>query len=152
MAFRFTYPDRVQFSDTDMAGIVHFSNFARYMERAEHAFFRSLGLSIMEKDSSTVPAAERVGWPRVHVSCDFLAPLRFEEEFTTELLVEEVRNKVLRYLFRFWKVDGTLAAEGRVTAACVQRDPGTGKMKAIPIPARISQKLEAAPAELLQRP
>jgi hypothetical protein len=48
MAHRFTCTERVQFSDTDMAGIVHFSNFFRYMERVEHAFFRSLGFSIVD--------------------------------------------------------------------------------------------------------
>jgi acyl-CoA thioester hydrolase len=122
MPFRFEYQDRVQFSDTDMAGIVHFANFYRYMERAEHAFFRSLGLSIIEH-SSHIPEAEKVGWPRVHASCDFMAPLFFEEEFTTELLVEEIRAKVLRYLFRFWKKDGTLAAEGRVVQPVCRRTP-----------------------------
>jgi YbgC/YbaW family acyl-CoA thioester hydrolase len=38
---------RVEFTDTDMAGIVHFSSFFRYMEVTEHAFFRSLGFSIV---------------------------------------------------------------------------------------------------------
>jgi acyl-CoA thioester hydrolase len=151
MAHRFEYRDRVQFSDTDAAGIVHFSNFYRYMERAEHAFLRSVGLSVMEKHSA-VPDAERVGWPRVHASCDFFAPLGFEEEFTTELLVEEVRNKVVRYLFRMWKAGQVLAAEGRITAACVQRDPATRQMKAVPIPERYRSVMEAAPAELLARP
>ena len=37
------YKRRVEFAETDMAGQVHFSNFFRYMEAAEHAFFRSLG-------------------------------------------------------------------------------------------------------------
>lgn len=152
MAFRYEYPDRVQFSDTDMAGIVHFSNFYRYMERAEHAFFRSLGLSVMESTQAHLLTDELVGWPRVHASCDFMAPLRFEEEFTTELLVEEVRAKVLRYLFRIWKKEGGLAAEGRVTAACVQKDAATGKMRAVPIPQRILELVCAAPAELLARP
>ena len=32
---------------TDMAGIVHFSNFYKWMEQCEHEFFRSLGLSIV---------------------------------------------------------------------------------------------------------
>ena len=45
MAHRFVMRDIVQFSETDMAGIVHFSNFFRFMERTEHAFFRSLGLA-----------------------------------------------------------------------------------------------------------
>ena len=149
MAHRFTCTERVQFSDTDMAGIVHFSNFFRYMERVEHAFFRSLGFSIVDPP---VEGAERVGWPRVHAACDYMAPLRFEEEFECELLVEEVRSKVIRQIIRFWKSDGVLAAEGRITAACVRKDPVTGKMKAIEIPQRFRDKIEAAPHELLKRP
>ena len=152
MAFHFDYTDRVQFSETDAAGIVHFSNFYRYLERAEHAFFRSLGLSIFEKDAP-VAMGERVGWPRVHAACDYFAPLFFEDEFRTELLVEEVRSKVIRYIFRFWRsADGSLVAEGRITAACVRKDPATGKMKAVTIPERILSKIEAAPAERLARP
>jgi acyl-CoA thioester hydrolase len=123
MPHRFTCTERVQFSDTDMAGIVHFSNFFRYMERVEHAFFRSLGFSIVDPP---VEGAERVGWPRVHAACDYMAPLRFEEEFECELLVEEVRSKVIRHIIRFWKSDGVLAAEGRITAACVLQRFVTG--------------------------
>lgn len=149
MAFRHTLTDRVQFADTDMAGIVHFSNFFRYMERVEHDFFRALGMSIWDGHNE-VSAEDRVGWPRVHASCDYKAPLHFEEVFTMELLVEEVRRKTLRYLVRFWKKDGTLSAEGRIIAACVQRDEATGRMKAVDIPARIRDKIEPAPAELLQ--
>ena len=149
MAHRFEITERVQFSETDMAGIVHFSNFYRYMERVEHAFFRSLGLSIVDPAEN---GGERVGWPRVHASCDFFLPLKFEDEFRIELLVEEVRSKVVRYLFRFWRMDGQLAAEGRVTAACVRKDQETGKMKAVSIPDRIRSQIEAAPADLLSRP
>lgn len=149
MAFRHTLTDRVQFADTDMAGIVHFSNFFRYMERVEHDFFRALGMSIWDGHNE-VAAEDRVGWPRVHASCDYKAPLHFEEVFTMELLVEEVRRKTLRYLVRFWKKDGTLGAEGRIIAACVQRDKATGRMKAVDIPDRIRDKIEPAPAELLQ--
>lgn len=148
MAHSFEITERVQFSETDMAGIVHFSNFFRYMERVEHAFFRSLGLGIVDPASF---GEERVGWPRVHASCDFMAPLKFEEEFRIQLLVEEVRDKVIRYLIRLWHLDGTLAGEGRITAACVRRDAATQKMKAVSIPERIRSKIEAAPAEMLAR-
>lgn len=149
MSYRHTISDRVQFADTDMAGIVHFSNFFRYMERVEHDFFRTLELSIRE-DPAKIPAEECVGWPRVHASCDYRAPLFFEEVFTMELLIEEVRTKTVRYLIRFWKNDGSLSAEGHLVAACVRRDKATGKMKAVEIPARIAAKLQAAPAEMLQ--
>jgi acyl-CoA thioester hydrolase len=150
-AYRYVYTDRVQFSDTDMAGIVHFSNFFRFMERAEHAFFRSIDLSIWEGAGEIVPE-ERVGWPRVHASCDYHAPLFFQEEFEMELLVEEIRNKAIRYLIRCWNTQGTLIAEGRMAAACVRKDRSTGQMKAIPIPDRIRAQIGVAPEEKLRRP
>src|SRR6516164_335429 len=62
---QFTYTRRVQFSDTDMAGIVHFANFYRFMEEAEHEMFRSLGFKIVEKQ----PDGSVLGWPRVQASC-----------------------------------------------------------------------------------
>ena len=149
MAHRFTCTERVQFSDTDMAGIVHFSNFFRYMERVEHAFFRSLGFSIVDPAHM---GEERVGWPRVHASCDYFSPLHFEEEFECELLVEEVRSKVVRHLIRFWKADGELAAEGRITASCLRRDPAIVKMTAIEIPHRFRDQIDPAPVESLRPP
>lgn len=130
-----------------MAGIVHFSNFFRFMERAEHAFFRSLGLSVVEKPDATMEG-NPVGWPRVHASCDFLAPLFFEEEVDVELLVEELRTRSIRYLFRVRKLDGTLCAEGRIAAVCVQRDGDKG-MKAVMVPARVRDKVGPAPPDLL---
>ena len=151
MAHRFVHHDHVHFHETDMAGIMHFANFFRLMERTEHAFFRSLGISVVDKPEHA-SEDERVGWPRVHASCDFFAPLVFEEEIEIELLMEEVRSRSLRYLFRVRKKDNTLAAEGRIAAVCVQRDKASGGMKAVEIPARIREKIEQAPAELLHRP
>ena len=151
MAHRFVCTERVQFSDTDMAGIMHFSNFFKFMERAEHAMYRSFGQSVAD-DPARIPVEERVGWPRVHASCDFLAPLFFEEDAEIELLIEEIRSRTIRYLVRIWKSDGALAAEGRMVSACVRKDPATGKMRAVEIPPRIRSHLEAAPPELLRRP
>ena len=69
---------RVQFYETDVAGIVHFSWFYRYMEEAEHALWREAGLSIHPHDSE-------IGWPRVSASFDFHRALRFEDEFDVEV-------------------------------------------------------------------
>jgi len=72
MAFEFKAIRRVEFSETDMAGIVHYSNFFRYMETAEQGYFRLLGYSVVMNHSATP-----VGWPRVHAECDYSRPLRF---------------------------------------------------------------------------
>ena len=92
-----------------MAGIMHFANFFRMMEEAEHAFWRSMGFSVHPTEEP------RTGWPRVHASCDFRKPLRFEDVVTVEVLVEEIRGKAVRFLHRFW-LGEELCATGRITA------------------------------------
>src|SRR4051812_18470994 len=98
MPYQYTTVQRVEFSDTDMAGIMHFANFFRFMEVTEHAFFRSLGFSIhMEA------GGRKFGWPRVHASCDYRQPLRFEDEVEVQLVVREKKPKALSYDFIFRK-------------------------------------------------
>lgn len=128
---------------TDLAGIMHFSNFFRMMEVTEHAFFRSLGFSISLEDEG-----RKYGFPRVHVACDYKVALRFEDELDVQLLVREKRSKSLTYEFYFWKQQGEetlLAAKGAITAVCVAMDHESGKMKAVNIPANLASKIEIAP-------
>ena len=84
----FTLTRRVQFYETDAAGIVHFSVFFRYMEEAEHAMWRAAGLSIATPDAP-------IGFPRVATSFEFLRPLRFEDEFDVRLRVTDKTPKTL---------------------------------------------------------
>ena len=74
MPYEFKVQRRVEFSETDMAGIMHYSNFFRFMETAEHGFYRSLGFSVVMPETDP-----RLGWPRVHAECDYRKPLRFED-------------------------------------------------------------------------
>src|SRR5437868_72481 len=140
MAYEFKLVRRVEFSETDMAGIVHFSNFFRYMEAAEHGYFRSLGLSIV------ADVEPPLGWPRVHAACDFKHPLHFEDEVEIHLLVREKRSKSLSYGFRLLKLNAEPpleVARGSLTVVCVRhRD---GKMHAATIPESIAEKIEVAP-------
>lgn len=146
MAYEFKAQRRVEFSDTDMAGIMHFSNFFRFMETAEHGFYRSLGFSVVEKD-----ALPRIGWPRVHASCDYHRPLRFEDLVEIHLLVEEKRSKAIRYQIRFSKVLGEQreeVARGHLTIVCVSHTPD-GVMKSTHIPDSIAAQIEVAPPDVL---
>ena len=146
MAYEFKIVQRVEFSDTDMAGIVHYANFFRYMDAAEHAFFRSLGFSIW-----TQQVEPPVGWPRVHAQCDFKQPLRFEDEVEVHLLVSEKKSKSLSYVYRFRKLGTTPAVEvarGSVTAVCITHQEG--RMRASTIPKAVADKIEVAPKELLE--
>jgi acyl-CoA thioester hydrolase len=145
MPYEFKMTHRVEFADTDMAGIIHFASYFRYMEVTEHAFFRSLGFSIAPRASE--PA---VGWPRVHVSCDFKRPLRFEDEVEVHLRVREKKEKSLAYEFVFRQVNDPARVEvarGALTVVCVTKDVQTGQMRAVAIPEAIAAQIEVAPAE-----
>lgn len=113
MTPQFTTTQRVEFCDTDMAGIVHFANFYRYMEQAEHAFFRSLGLETMHNnDDGSV-----TGWPRVSASCSFKAPAFFNDILDIHLDVMRKGVKSLTMKIEFWR-DDTLIARGQLKTAC----------------------------------
>ena len=148
MAYEFKVVRSVEFYETDMAGIVHYSNFFRYMEAAEHGFFRSLGFSVVADRANP-----RIGWPRVHAECDYIQPLRFEDEVEIHLLVNEMKSKALSYLFRFRKLNAApplAVARGKLTVVCVTHE-ADGKMKATPIPKAVAGRIQVAPAELLKR-
>jgi YbgC/YbaW family acyl-CoA thioester hydrolase len=148
MPYEFKLIRRVEFAETDMAGIMHFSNFFRMMETAEHAFFRSLGFTVHGTENETT-----IGWPRVSANCDFRAPLRFEEEVEIHLVVAEVRSRSIRYQFIFRKVtDGAEVARGSVAAVCASVDKTTGKLVPVLIPDRIRSQITAAPTGLLRPP
>ncbi len=136
---------RIEFHEADPAGILHFSNYFRYMELAEHEFYRELGFAgfRMKKKHS-------YGWPRVKAEMDYLAPLAYDEEVEIHLVVEEKLRKVLNYLFFFRRVsDGRLVAKGRLTVVFVSVDTDTRKLKAARIPDKLYDQISEAPKKLL---
>lgn len=146
MPYEFQVTRRVEFSETDLAGIMHFSNFFRFMESAEHAFFRSLGFSVARPRNGL-----QVCLPRVHAECDYAVPLRFEDEVRVHLLVERKGRSSLTYQFRFCRVNSSSpeeVARGRLTVASVERQPG-GALKAVPLPKVIADKIQQAPAHMV---
>ena len=137
MADEFSIIRRVQFAETDMAGVVHFSNYFRWMEEVEHAFFRSRGLGIVMRHDG-----REISWPRVAVGCEYYAPLRFEEELELRLRVMKVGEKSLTYEVDFTK-GGQTMAQGKVTSVCCEVQP-QGGFTAIAIPPDIREKLAGA--------
>ena len=147
MAFESKVVRRVEFVETDMAGIMHYSNFFRYMEIAEHEFFRALGFSIVTRQVDPP-----LGWPRVHAECDYKHPLKFEDEVEIHMLVTEKKNRSLIYQFRFRKLNASPPVEvarGNLKVVCVTHQQGT--MKAAAIPSVIADKIEVAPSSELAR-
>ena len=133
----FTYRRQVAFYETDTAQIVHFSNYFRYLEEAEHALFRSLELPIIwQRDDGGF-----LGWPRVDAALRFQAAAKFGDWLEIRVWVERVRASVLEMKMEIWR-ETTLIASGSLSIACCLTIPGE-KMRAIEIPAEVAAKLEA---------
>lgn len=137
----------VEFRDTDAAGIAHFSAFFFWMESAEHELLRQVGLRVVdyEPDDASTLAAElaaaeatageqrlEVSWPRVSVTADYKAAVRFGDEVDIAIAVADVGVSSVAYAFRFESA-GRLVATGRVVVVRCLLRPGRK-----PLPVRLS--------------
>ena len=137
MAEPFHTTRRVEFVDTDMAGIAHFSNFFRWMESAEVEYLRALGLSVK------LPwEGQLLGFPRVSASCDYVKPARFGDVMDIAVTVEKVGRKSVTYGFVF-TLEGAVIARGRVSSVCCRVLPDH-EIESVEIPATLRAKLEPA--------
>jgi acyl-CoA thioesterase FadM len=110
------------------------------MEEVEHAFFRSVGLSVsMQHDGM------HVGWPRVSCACEFLGPIRFEDELELRLRVTRLGEKSFSYEVDFM-LNGRRMALGKLTSVCCRLGPDG--MKSIPIPELLRSRLAGAGANV----
>lgn len=125
---------RIEFRDTDAAGIAHFSAFFNFMEQAEHELLRSLGLSVMMHD-----AEGAISWPRVSVRCDFQSPVKFEDVVDIDVGIARLGERSVTYGFNFTH-QGRPVAKGQIAAVCCRLKPGEPPVS-IAIPEWIAEKL-----------
>ena len=133
MAFR--TQRRIEFRDTDAAGIVHFSVFFPMMEVAEHELLRSLGISVLPRE---IGDGQQVTWPRVAASCDYVAAARFEDILQISVSVAKIGFSSVQYRFEFTR-EGAKIAAGSMTAVCCTF--GSAGLRKVPIPESIRQLL-----------
>ena len=126
---------RIEFRDTDAAGIVHFSVFFPMMEAAEHEMLRELGIAVLPRESD-VP---RLSWPRVSAKCDYLSAARFGDVLKVSVDVVRIGDSSVTYEFEFSR-DSELLAKGTTTAVCCEL-LGGGGLKKTSIPQEIREKL-----------
>lgn len=76
---------RVYYEDTDMAGIVYYANYLRYIERGRSEWVRDIGMDqkAMKQDDGLVFAVRRV-------EADYLAPAHLDDELVVETDVASV--------------------------------------------------------------
>lgn len=124
---------RVEFRDTDAAGILHFASVLGLMEEAEHEFLRHVEVPLFRPvDGGTI------SWPRVSASCDFTSPARFEDDLQIEVTVQHLGRRSVTYGFRV-RCQDRLVATGTLAAACCI--VSGNRIESIDIPQDVADKL-----------
>ncbi|KPP84676.1 MAG: tol-pal system-associated acyl-CoA thioesterase [Rhodobacteraceae bacterium HLUCCO07] len=106
-------PIRVYYEDTDMAGIVYYANYLRYIERGRSEWVRAVGLdqNRMKNEDGIVYAVRRV-------EADYLAPARLDDELVVETWVES-RKPVRMVMGQQVKRGEKLLFRAMVTVICM---------------------------------
>lgn len=131
-----TLRSRIEWVDTDAAGIYHNSTVTRLVESAEAALVRERGLD------GYFPVA-----PRVRFEADFEAPLYFGQEVTTTVRVTRLGSSSMTFEFEVWgepfEGSGRLrAAKGRYVTVHLDRS-GPGPARSTPWPPEWVERLTA---------
>lgn len=92
----------VAWNETDAAGHNHFAAAFRWLEEAEHALLRALGM----------PAEEIARIPRVHIDIDYKDRLYYGQEIAVQVKVVKVGTSSCTYDFEVRTEDGTVAVSG----------------------------------------
>lgn len=132
---------RVEFADTDMAGIVHFARFFVFMETAEHDFLRVLGTPVHFDHEGM-----RIGWPRRDTACRYHSPARMGDVLDIHVRVLRKGRTAITWGFTF-TIGERLVAEGHIACVCCALGEGERGLRPVPIPAFLAERIEEAPSE-----
>lgn len=113
MAAAITIERRIEWIDTDAAGIWHHSVIVRWTEEAEAELHRRLGI-IEDTFGAT---------PRVRTEFDFGVALRFDDEVEITLSVEALGETSITYFVEV-RNSGREVVNGRMVAVLIDRDTG----------------------------
>ena len=97
----------IAFGETDASGWMHFPNVFKYVEAAEHAFLRSRGVLVFDR--------EQGGWPRVKVTCDYKRPFLCGERYEVLLAISRMGASSVTWDFEMVNGLGEIAASGSMT-------------------------------------
>lgn len=117
----YTHRVRVGYVDTDAAGVVHHSQYFRYLEQGRVELLRAVGVDYLmfERERS-------LALPVVEVRMKYRAPARFDDLLDVETWLSEGSRAKLVFGSRLRRAaDAVLLHEGTITLACVKMPQGS---------------------------
>jgi acyl-CoA thioester hydrolase len=128
----FRWQSRIRFVDTDASQRIHYTAMFRHFEAAEQDFLRELGTPYAD------PAFRDVSFPRVHVECDFITEIRYDDIIDIEVTIDRVGTSSFTAAYAV-SVGDRPSAKGKITVVCI--DKATNR--SCPIPDRLREALRS---------
>jgi YbgC/YbaW family acyl-CoA thioester hydrolase len=122
---RFAETRLVRFQDVDAAGIIFYPRVLEYMSDVYIAMLMSAGWDLPKELGQS-----SVGTPLVHAEADYLAPLRFGDRVSVEIVGVKLGQTSFTVGYRVRTDGGAVAAIGQTVHVCLDRT--TFKPHAIP--------------------
>ena len=121
---------RVYYEDTDLAGIVYYANYLKYIERARTEWVRGIGI-----DQTALKAESGIVFAVRRIEADYVAPARFDDLLTVvtaPTAAGRARISLAQQVFR----EKTLLFDSRVTLVALGPDG-----RPVRLPAELRAKL-----------
>lgn len=127
---------RVKFQEVDAAGTIYYAKAFEYFGDVYLDLLFAAGL-----DVPRVLEQRELAAPIIHAEADYLAPLRFGDPVSVEIVLAHIGTSSTRYAYRIRKSDGTVAAIGHTSHVWVD-----GKtFRPVPVPDALRQHLSGRP-------
>ena len=129
----FILPVRVYYEDTDVAGIVYYANYLRFLERGRTEWIRTLGID------QSVLIEQGLAFAVTEVNIKYLKPARFNDllEVVTRVKQAGKASLIFEQLARNKDNPDLVYVKGDVKAVCVRMD----KMKPVALPEQILEEV-----------
>lgn len=114
---------RVYYEDTDMAGIVYYANYLRYIERARSDWVKGLGIDQNQMKAEGFVFAVR------RVEADYVLPARLDDDLSIETTVIQVTAARL-VMDQQVKRDGELVFQATVTVVMINEEGQPARLPA----------------------
>ncbi len=94
----FRYRRKAQYHETDQMGIIHHSNYVKWMEEARVAFLDQIGMGYKKAEAAGVVS------PVAGISVEYKRPVRFDDEIEIRLTVSKYNGVVLELAYEFYNL------------------------------------------------
>ncbi|MDX8351506.1 tol-pal system-associated acyl-CoA thioesterase [Cognatiyoonia sp. IB215182] len=118
-----TFPIRVYYEDTDLAGLVYYANYLKFIERARSEWVREMGIDQVEMKAEGFVFAVR------RVEADYIAPAHYDDQLVVESTMDAITGA--RVVFRQDVKRGEiLLFSANVTVVCLTTQGAVARLPA----------------------